>query len=134
MFPDPSPIHPLRLAAIPGGKAGNLPAAPGNADHQAHMLPSRRHVGLAFGVALAAALLWAWTSLGDTRAVRSLPPAQRAALCQRTRENLREICAGAGHPRDFCRAQARLLFDLPECGPDCQAEARAELRADSAVK
>jgi hypothetical protein len=59
---------------------------------------------------------------------------ERAALCQRTRDNLHDICRGADRHREFCKEQARLLLGLPECGPACQAEAREEVMALSAVK
>jgi hypothetical protein len=134
MFHHPSPLRPGQLAVLPGGKGGDLPVAPGGAGRHEAGLPSRRHVGIAFGVAILAALLWAWSGLRDTRAMRNLPAVERAALCQRTRENLREICQGRDRPREFCRAQATLLLDLPECDVDCQGEARRELMADFAVK
>jgi len=134
MFRHSSAPHPVQLAVLPGGKGGDLPVAPGGAGRHEAGLPSRRHVGIAFGVAILTALLWAWSALHDTRAMRNLPEAERAALCQRTRDNLREICQGRDRPRDFCRAQATLLLDLPECDAACQGEARQELMADYAVK
>jgi len=95
---------------------------------------SRVPIALSFGVAAIALVLWLVTSRSDPAALRQLPPGERAALVERTLSNLREICRGGGRPRDFCRDQARILLDLPECRSACQAEAREELMADSAVK
>ncbi len=107
MFHDLSPLHPVQLAVIQGGNAWRTAVHPGRSGRQEAEMPSRPHVGIAFGVALVTALLWAWSSLRDTRALQDLQPAERAALVQRTRENLHDICQDRGRPRDFCRAQAK---------------------------
>lgn len=59
-------------------------------------------------------------------AVLALPPAERAALLQRTRENLDTLC---GEPvlASQCEAQARLLLLLPECDADCRLLAASHL-------
>ena len=49
-----------------------------------------------------------------------LPPAERAALYQRTMANLTTVC----HPptdalKDFCESQADLALSLPECDDEC---------------
>jgi hypothetical protein len=134
MSPDHSPLRPLRLAALPVGDRGRTHAALDGRGPPAGAAV-RLRLALLLAAAVAAVALWAWSASSDTRAVRQLPAPERAALVQRSRDNLREVCAGAaGRPREFCRAQASLLLALPECGPACQAEARRELLADSAVK
>lgn len=82
---------------------------------------------LAAGVLLALAAL----HLGEEgRALRRLPPAERAALYRRTMDTLTSVCAGerSGDLREFCRGQAELVLLLPECDAACQATAREELR------
>jgi hypothetical protein len=79
--------------------------------------------------------LWGWWSGAELRAVRHLAPEQRRAFCERTLANVRELCSPrSDRPRELCRAQATLLLGLDECQADCQAVARAEVMADSAVK
>jgi hypothetical protein len=95
---------------------------------------SRARVVIAFGVAVLALVLWFLTTQSGPAALRHLPVEERAALVQRTLSNLHDICRGGDRPREFCRAQANLLLDLRECDEGCQAEARAELMADTAVK
>ena len=53
---------------------------------------------------------------------------------QRTLANLHDICGASDRPREFCKEQATLLLSLPECEQACQADARQELLADTAVK
>jgi hypothetical protein len=82
---------------------------------------------------LAALLIFAVVFLraGDQeRALRSLPPAERAALYHRTLDNLRSVCAGEGkyELRDLCRGQAQLALLFPECDAACRATAREQLR------
>jgi hypothetical protein len=70
-------------------------------------------------------------STSEERALTRLPPVERAAVYQRTLDNLRSTCAGerARELRDFCRGQAQLALLFPECDAACQATAREELRA-----
>jgi hypothetical protein len=91
-------------------------------------------VAVAFGVALLAFLMWAITMSSRANMVERLPVDQRAALFQRTRANLHDICREVDRPREFCREQAQLLLHFPECGDACVASARNELMADSARK
>lgn len=91
-------------------------------------------VAFALAVALAAVVAF-FTSLDTTASrLRALPPAERAAVVERAAGNLRDVCRGSDRPRDFCKAQAELALSLAECTEACQATAREELRADSAVK
>jgi hypothetical protein len=77
---------------------------------------------------LALALYWLWSATGEWRAVRQIPPEERAALQQGALEALRTVCA-RGDPAldDYCRAQARLLLDLPECDAACRELAARRL-------
>lgn len=82
---------------------------------------------LAAVVVFALVLLRATT---EDRALTRLPPAERAAVYQRTLDNLRTVCAGerARELRDFCRGQAQLVLLFPECDAACEATAREQLR------
>ena len=108
----------------------------GEADrsHPTLVWRSRVPIAVSFGVAAIALVLWLSTTRSGPAALRQLPAGERGALVERTLSNLREICRNGDRPREFCRDQARILLDLPECQLACQAEAREELMADSAVK
>lgn len=82
---------------------------------------------------LAALVLFALALLHfgeEGRALRRLPPPERAALYHRTLDTLTSLCAGEGRRdlRDLCRGQAQLVLLLPECDAACQATARELLR------
>jgi hypothetical protein len=66
----------------------------------------------------------------DQRALQRLPAHERAALYQRTMENLTSVCAmeGKGSLHDFCRDQAQFALMFPECDRTCIATARELLR------
>lgn len=141
--PDRGPARPRRshFAVLQGGKqcsSQGAKGAPGAAGpHDDGPTPawrSRLPVAVASGVALVALVLWFLTAPSAPATLRQLPPQQRAALVERTLENLRDVCGRPDRPRDFCREQADLVLRLPECGPSCQALARDELRADSAAR
>ncbi|HET6438280.1 MAG TPA: hypothetical protein VFG59_09480 [Anaeromyxobacter sp.] len=123
---------PLHIAVPPGG-GGGIPQA-GGPSRPTQVLRSRTPIFVAFGVALLAAVLWVsnWRSTPAT--LRRLPAKERAALMERTLSTVREICREPARPREFCREQASILLDLPECDRACQALAKEELLADSAVK
>jgi hypothetical protein len=81
-------------------------------------------------VGLAGAVVAAWWAQGEeTRQLRALPEPQRAALYQRTIDNLRTICdpAPGRSLRDFCRSQAELALQFPECDDGCRDIARRHL-------
>ena len=66
----------------------------------------------------------------EGRALRRLPPTERAALYHRTLDTLTSVCAGERR-RDFhdlCRGQAELVLLFPECDAACQATAHEQLR------
>jgi hypothetical protein len=81
------------------------------------------------GVLAIATGSWWWSSGGERREIRELPPAQRHALYQRTLENLKTICdpAPGRSVRDFCRNQAALALEFPECDDDCRRLARRHM-------
>jgi hypothetical protein len=66
----------------------------------------------------------------EQRALERLPPAERAALYQRTMDTLGSVCAGHGKRelRDLCRGQAQLALLFPECDVACRATAHEQLR------
>jgi hypothetical protein len=72
---------------------------------------------------------WWWSSAGEGREIRALPPAQRQGLYQRTMENMKAICdpAPGRSMREFCRAQAELVLKFPECDEECHRTARRHL-------
>jgi hypothetical protein len=137
MDPTPAPLLRSQFTILPGGRACTVHGGDGGSQVGPRpTLPgrSRAPIFVAFAVAALALVMWIATSRSGPAALRQLPAGERAALVERTLSNLREICRAGDRPRDFCREQARLLLGLPECGPNCQAEARDELLADSAVK
>jgi len=95
-------------------------------------MPSRLPIAIAFAVALLGLVMWLLTR--GPGSLQNLPAEERAGLYQRTLANLQDICRANDRPREFCVEQARLLLSLPECDQACQADARQELLADTAVK
>lgn len=90
-----------------------------------------RWTGVALAVCGGAALVVLVAVLvgADQRALQRLPVQERAALYQRTMENLTSVCATEGHSlHDFCRDQAQLALMFPECDRKCEATARELLR------
>jgi hypothetical protein len=118
----------LRMAtASNGGRNGSSAlASPPTA-------PSARRAALS-AIAVGSLLVvvagtWWWTSAGEGREIRELPPAQRHGLYQRTMENLKTVCdpAPGRSVREFCRTQATLALEFPECDDDCRRTARRHL-------
>jgi hypothetical protein len=72
---------------------------------------------------------WWWSSAGEGREIRALPAEQRQGLYRRTLENLKTICdpAPGRSMREFCRSQATLALQFPECDDDCRRTARRHL-------
>jgi hypothetical protein len=122
----------LRFAVLPGGKDATCGAAAA-VERPTLTWRSRTPVAVAFGVAALALIGWL-VSAQPAATLRGLPADQRAQLAERTLANLRDVCHGAERPRDFCREQANLVLQLPECDQVCRAQARDVLVADSAVK
>jgi hypothetical protein len=70
-------------------------------------------------------LLWIWLRDSEGRSLRGMPATERAALYQRTAEDLRTAC-GAGRADDLadhCEQQARFLLKFPECDAACARQA-----------
>lgn len=86
------------------------------------ILPGLAVVGLA--------LYWLWNVSAERRAIRALTPEQRAALHQSALESLKTACSSADPSLDdYCRAQARVLLDLPECDALCRELALRQLHS-----
>jgi hypothetical protein len=133
----PAPSCPLQLAVLHDGAHRNSQGGAGvgeTGDRPRRARPLRLPLALASGVAAVAVVIWSLTAYPDPSRLRSLPPAERTALAERTLSNLREICRGRERPRDFCKDQASLLLELPECRGACRDAARDELLADMAVR
>jgi hypothetical protein len=85
-------------------------------------------IAVIIGLAVMAAfsVLWVWDRGSERRAIRTLPDGERRALYERTLENLRSVCAlpESGDLQSFCRQQAELIVDLPECDAACRDLAR----------
>jgi len=124
-----------QIAILPRGRHRDShdPRAPGP-EPRLTLSRSRWPAVIAFAVALVALFFWFLTTRSEPAALRRLPVGTRAALVQRTLANLRDVCKAGDRPREFCKEEATLLLALPECGQECQAQARQELLADSAVK
>jgi len=88
-------------------------------------IESAERVLLAFGLVIA--LMIAFMRMADCgrerRAVRGLPEPERRALFERTLENLRSTCArdGKNGLEAYCREQAELVIDFPECDTACES-------------
>ena len=82
-----------------------------------------------FAVGLILAGLWFWNAGSDTRELRALSAHERSGLYRRTLDTMTTICAGpsAKRVRNFCRYQAELLVQLPECKAECDELTRSYL-------
>jgi hypothetical protein len=84
-------------------------------------------IALAAGIACAL-LLFIYSEGAERRAIRGLSEPERHALLARTLQNLNSICSPADDAmRDFCREQARLAMEFPECDKACQELADRQL-------
>ncbi len=84
-----------------------------------------KHIVAALIVVIAVAILlvvWFWGAGAERRAVEALPQTDRAALYERTLENLRWC---KSHPTEgfenFCKEQATFAQSFPDCGKECRA-------------
>lgn len=74
-------------------------------------------------------LLWWWSEGAEERAIRELPEPARRALFLRTIENVKSVCrAPEGAMQEFCRDQAHMLLEFPECDETCQSLAQERLQ------
>lgn len=82
-------------------------------------------------VLLVLAGVWLYVQGGENRALNALSPAQRAALFQETRDDLRLLCmSDAGlkkSARGRCAKQADFLVRFPECDEACRREVQSFL-------
>jgi hypothetical protein len=73
--------------------------------------------------------LWWWSEGAEERAIRELPERERRALFLRALENVKSVCqAPESAMQDFCRNQARMVLEFPECDETCQGVAQAQLQ------
>ena len=73
--------------------------------------------------------LWWWSERAQERAIHELPEQERQALFLRTIENVKSVCrAPESAMQDFCRNQARMALEFPECDETCQGLAQAHLQ------
>jgi hypothetical protein len=80
-------------------------------------------------LALVLAIVWVWHNAAVKQEAENR---RRDELYRRTLENVQSVCR-APEPglESYCRAQAALLLEYPECDPDCVALAR-EVRGEPA--
>jgi len=91
------------------------------------MRSPNRTIAIALAVLIAVGL-WLWFAGAEQRAIRSLPRDERAALYQRTLENVRTICASSDLALGpYCAEQSRILLLFAECDADCRELARLQL-------
>jgi hypothetical protein len=72
------------------------------------------------------ATVWLWVSAGsaERNAISSLPEPERRALYRRTLDTLASTCDLTKRPsglENFCREQAELIRQFPECDEACTA-------------
>lgn len=71
---------------------------------------------------------WIWSQGAERRAIRRLPEAARTAAYERTLENVRTVCAAPELAlEDYCREQAVLLLEFPECDEACHELANGRI-------
>jgi hypothetical protein len=71
---------------------------------------------------------WIWLEGSERRAIRNLPADERAALYERTLANVRTVCASPDLAlHEYCREQARILLEFPECDEACRDLARIQI-------
>jgi hypothetical protein len=75
------------------------------------------------------AILLAWSSKVEPRAIRELPSDSHQVFPVRLLAGLQAACSQAQNAeamRDFCSSQPRLVLEYPECGKACQGLAKQE--------
>jgi hypothetical protein len=69
---------------------------------------------------LAAFVLWVWWLGAERRAVRALPPTERAAVFDETMRGFKDLCTPPRNGLEkHCRRQASFLMNFPECDEQC---------------
>lgn len=87
--------------------------------------PSKHNRGMGFTVFALAIIgvfaCWFWQVGQQSRALAAMSADERSAFYQRTLTNLDSICLNdKKHDLiDFCREQAKLVIQFPECAPSC---------------
>ncbi len=75
---------------------------------------------VALGV-LGGVAFWIWSQGAERRAIHDLPPDARKAVYARTLENVRSVCKTPDLAlEEYCREQAALLLEFPECDDPCR--------------
>jgi len=85
--------------------------------------------GILLALALLLAVWWWWGGRAERVAIADLDPQERAALYQRTLQNLRSTCEPPERPRgldDYCRRQADFILKFPECDSACRSLANRQ--------
>ena len=96
-------------------------AGAGASDHETSRLRHLSRWGALLSGILAAGFLWIWSSGAERRAIQNMPEGERRGLLVRTVDNLKTVCeAPPDALRVFCREQAKLAVDFPECDHPCQ--------------
>ncbi len=69
---------------------------------------------------------WLYCEQSSERELRALPAAERQALYRHTLGGLSSGCSNPAspHPSEFCREQAQLLLQFPECDASCRTLAQ----------
>lgn len=121
-----TPLHLVADAAPASTPDGSTPDGPS----PPRRIPRWADVALAVCGGASLVALVAFLLGADQRALQRLPAHERAALYERTMENLTSVCASEGRRslHDFCRDQAQLALMFPECDRTCVATARELLR------
>jgi hypothetical protein len=74
-------------------------------------------------------VLWVWWLGAERRAVRALPPAERATIFAQTLHEFADLCAPSRPGLEqHCRRQASFLVNFPECDEHCQSLTRPILQ------
>lgn len=85
--------------------------------------PGRRLALAGLALLVMALFGWAlWLGQAPQRAIRSLPPEQRARLYERTIEELITLCEPpvAEGLLEHCQAQRSFVSEFPECKAECR--------------
>ena len=125
-------VRDWRLANRPGRRRTTTGARSGLATaeqvgHELHSPPRvavpRHHLLGRIAMVLVPMVLlvvWVWWLGAERRAVRALPPAERAALFDQTMRGFEDLCAPPRNGLEqHCRREASFLLYFPECDEHC---------------
>lgn len=88
-------------------------------------------LGIAVVLGLLLGMLY-WFADPERQEAREMPPAERRELYLHVVHGMEAFCAEGAAPDRWCRAQADLLVDLPECDEPCRQ--MASLYRDHATR